>query len=645
MMETQDTNLPKDEAVTAEETGKSEEANPLTSAPVEEEVSEVEAVASPEEESETVEVTKSSIEVPASVPAPEKEVEAVVAPALTRPEIIARLELIVAEPQYYVREEVESLKNAYNRLRRADYEERKRVFLEGGGEEKDFSSPEEEQEAKLSALIAEYREKCRRLDAEEARQKESNLILRQHLVERLKLLTESQDDFNKRYNEFREVQTKWKEIKPMPQEYQKELWRTYQLYGERFYDLIRINNQLREYDYKKNLEMKTVLCEAAEHLVNEQDITAAYHQALQLFLQWKEIGPVSKEHRTPIWNRFRGASNTISDLYQSHIEQIRAQEDANLAEKEAICLKIESIDFSALKTIREWEKRTNEVFELQKKWRTIGFAAKRYNTKIFARFRAACDIYFNRKSEFYKSTRVEMEKNLKMKKALIAKAEEWKDSTDWAEATKIYVDIQVQWKQIGISPHKQADVIWQQFTDACDYFFERKKQENSSHSSEEAENMIRKKALIDKIKKLDKTSDNEAPLAALKGYIAEWNSIGYVPFKEKENLYNEFHGATDKLFERLKMSDRDRRMQQFRSNLDISGSGKNKLMDERDKLIRTYDSKRGELLTYENNIGFLTISSKSGTGLKKEMDRKINRLKEEIDVVVKKIEAIDEKLD
>jgi len=671
MMETQETNLPMNEAITVEETGELEEANQLISVPVEEEVSEIETVALPEEESETVEpvalpeeesetvepvalpeeesetveVITLSIEAPASAPAPEKEVEAVVAPALTRSEIIARLELVVDEPQKYAREEVESLKNAYNRLRRADNEERKRIFMEGGGEEKDFSSPEEEQEARLNVLISEYREKRRRLDAEEARQKESNLILRQHLVERLKLLTESQDDFYKRQNEFREVQTKWREIKTMPQEFQKDLWRTYQIYGERFYDLIKINNQLREYDYKKNLEMKTALCEAVERLVNEKDIIGASRQAQKLFLQWKEIGPVSKLHRTSIWDRFKDASNAIGKLYQSYVSEAREKEDANHVEKINLCKKIESIDFSAMKTIHDWDKQTNEVLDMQKKWHTIGYVAKNQNSRLFSRFRTACDAYFDRKNEFYKSSRSEMDRNLEMKKALIDKAEEWKESSDWSEATRVYIDIQGQWKKIGITPYKQADLIWQQFTAACDYFFERKKQENSSHSSEEAENLIKKQALIDKIKEIDENRGDEASLAILKGYIAEWNNIGYVPFKEKENLHNEFHKATDKLFDRLKMSDRDRRMQQFRSNLEVSGSGKNKLLDDRDKLIRIYDSKRGELQTYENNIGFLTIASKSGTGLKKEMDRKINRLKEEIEVVVKKIEAIDEKLD
>ncbi|MDR1115577.1 MAG: DUF349 domain-containing protein [Tannerella sp.] len=566
--------------------------------------------------------------------------------AITIPEIIERLKQIVVEPQKYARNEADVLKQTYYKLRRAEIETKKKEFLEEGRDEKDFVIPEDVTETELKALISECREKRASIIAEEERRKEANYILKQHLVDRLKALTESQDDFNKRYNEFREIQRKWKEIKLISQDHAKELWRSYQLYNERFYDIVKINNQFRDYDFKKNLELKTALCETVERLDKEPDIISAFHQLQKLHQQWREIGPVSKEFRDLIWERFKEASGVINKKHQGHFESQKAAEEKNLEEKTAICEKIEKVEFEAFKTMRDWERKTEEVIALQKKWRTIGYATRKQNVKIFERFRVACDNYFNKRGEFYKSIKQDMDKNFELKKVLIEKAEAMKHSTDWKEATKVFIEIQNEWKKIGPVARKHSETIWKQFISACDYFFEQKNKESFSQKSEENVNLEAKKALIEKINAIDENLSDEDALTLLRSYISEWSNIGFVPFREKDKLYKSFREATDKQFDRLKIHERDRRMQQFRSNLtDLAGAGKNKLYNERDRLMRAYEKVKNELQTYENNIGFFNVSSKGGGGLLKEMDRKIARLKEDMEVIIKKIEAIDENLE
>jgi hypothetical protein len=565
---------------------------------------------------------------------------------ITKSEIIERLKQVVAEPQKYARNEADILKQAYYKLRRAEIESKKNEFLEEGGEEKDSVIPEDETEPVLKSLLSEYKEKRVSMAAEEERLKESNYILKQHLVERLKALTESQDNFNKRYNEFREIQRKWKEIKLIPQENAKELWRSYQLYNERFYDIVKINNQFRDYDFKKNLELKTLLCETVERLDNETDVISAFHQLQKLHQQWREIGPVAKEFRDAIWERFKEASALINKKHQTYFEALKAAEEKNLEEKKAICEKIEEVNFETLKTIKDWERKTAEVIALQAKWRTIGFATRKQNVKIFERFRAACDNYFSQKGEFYKSVKQEMDKNLELKRALVEKAESMKNSTEWKETAKIFVELQNEWKKIGPVARRHSEIIWKQFISACDYFFEKKSGEMTSQKSGENDNLEAKKTLIEKIRAINDDLSSEDALSLLREYISEWNNIGFVPFKEKDRLYKLFREAVDKQFDRLKVNERDRRIQQYRSNLtELSGTSKNKLYSERDKLMRVYEKMKNELQTYENNIGFFNISSKGGDGLVKEMDRKIIRLREEMEVIVKKIEAIDENLE
>lgn len=566
---------------------------------------------------------------------------------LSKEEILEKLTGLVGAAADATRNEVEALKQAYYKIHRSEVDELKKAFLTAGGEEKDFVAPEDETESKIKELLNVYKEKRAAILAEEERVKAANYALKLQLIDQLKALTESQEDFNKLYNDFKDIQQRWKEVKAVPQEHVSELWKNYQIYSEKFYDIIKINNQFRDYDFKKNLEMKTALCETVEKLQTEPDVISAFHQLQKLHQQWREIGPVAKELREDLWSRFKAASTIINKRHQEHFEGLKAKEQENLEAKTAICEQIENIDFPALKSFKDWEEKNKEVIALQDKWKTIGFAPKKSNVKIFERFRAACDVYFNRKSEFYKNIKDEMEKNLELKKVLCEKAEALKDSTDWKSTTEKMIALQKEWKTIGSVARKHSDAVWKRFITACDYFFEQKNKNVSSQKSVEQTNLAAKKALIEKINTIDEADHDEA-LAALKGYMTEWNTIGHVPFKEKDKIYKEYHEAVDKQFDRLKVDQNDRKMQTFRNSLsDMSNGerGKGKLYGEREKLMRMYERMKNELQTYENNIGFLSISSKGGGGLLKEMERKIDKLKDEMALIIKKIDAIDENLE
>lgn len=627
MKDTQDTNLP------IEETGKLEEAKAPETTP----------------ENITGEVVKDEeLDTAADVENEEVSEETMIAAGkLSKEEILEKLSELVGAAAEVTRNEIEALKQAYYKIRRNEVEEMKKEFLENGGEESEFVSSEDPAESKIKEFLAVYKEKRAALLAEEERQKEANYALKLQLIEQLKNLSESQEDFNKLYNDFKDIQQRWKEVKDVPQEHVNELWKSYQLYSEKFYDIIKINNQFRDYDFRKNLELKTVLCETVEKLQNESDVVSAFHQLQKLHQQWREIGPVAKELREDLWARFKAASTIINKRHQEHFEGLKAKEEENLKEKTAICEEIEGIDFSVLKSFKDWEEKSKDVIALQAKWKTIGFAPKKSNVKIFERFRAACDAYFNRKGEFYKDIKAEMEKNLELKKALCEKVEALKDSTDWKNTTDKMIALQKEWKTIGSVARKHSDAVWKRFISACDYFFEQKNKNVSSQKSVEQANLVAKKELIQKIHAIEETDHDEA-VSALKGYMAEWNAIGHVPFKEKDKIYKEYHEAVDAQFDRLKVDMNDRKMQTYRSSLNDMGNserGKGKLYGEREKLMRMYERMKNELQTYENNIGFLSVSSKGGGGLLKEMERKIEKLKSEMELTIKKIDAIDENLE
>lgn len=568
---------------------------------------------------------------------------------LSKEEIIDRLSELSEKVEDIARVELESLKQAFYKTRRAEVDAEKKLFIEGGGTEELFTPVVNEYEVKFKEILALIKEKKAAFAQEEERQKEANYALKLQLIDRLKELSESQEDFGKLYNEFKDIQQKWKEVKSVPQEHAKELWQSYQLYSEKFYDIIKINNQFRDYDFKKNLELKTALCEAVEKLIEEEpDVISAFHQLQKLHQQWREIGPVAKEYREEIWARFKAASTVINKKHQEHFDGLKEKEKENLELKTAICEELEAINYEELKSFKDWDIKTKEVIALQAKWKTIGFAPKKQNVKIFERFRAACDVYFNNKSEFYKELKGEMDKNLELKKELADRAEAMKDSTDWRETTDKMIAIQNEWKKIGPVPRKHSDAIWKRFISACDYFFEQKNKNFASKKEEEVQNLEAKKIIIEKIDAIDVNLSAEDALELLKEYMSEWSAIGFVPFRDKDKINKAYYAVLDKQYDRLKVDAADRKMQEFKSNLSDIVSGdrpKGKLYNERDRLMRTFERIKNELSTYENNIGFLSISSKGGGGLVKEMERKIKKLKEDMELIVQKINAIDENLE
>src|SRR5690554_4015849 len=547
------------------------------------------------------------------------------------------------------RKNVEEYKNQFYRSLRNEIESQKQAFKADGGEEIDFVAKEPDVYTEGKELLLKIKEKRAELVAEEDAIQEKNLARKLAIINQIKLLTETQghEDFNKTYQDFKALQQEWSEIKLIPQSKVNELWKSYQRYVEKFYDLVRINNEFREYDFKKNLELKTDLCVAAEKLDEETDVVSAFHQLQNLHQEWREIGPVSRKDREEIWGRFKAASTVINKKYQEHFEELRGKEDENLELKSAICEKLEAIDYTNIKSIKDWNRNVKEVLELQSEWRKIGYVPRKWNTKIYKRYRAACDLFFKNKNEYYKSLRGEMDDNLKKKIELCERAEALKDSTDWKKTTQDMIEIQREWKTIGIIPRKHVDSVWKRFISACDYFFEQKKLNTSSRYEEENNNLIAKRDIVESIKGLDSSISNDEALSQLHELMAKWQAIGHVPYKMKDVSYHEFYEATEAQFDRLKVNKSDRKLETFKSSIsDIakSGNSKNQLYFEREKLMRQYDRMKNELQTYENNLGFLSISSKKGNTLLDDMNNKVDKIKSELQLIVKKIEAIDSEL-
>ncbi|MEA4976823.1 MAG: DUF349 domain-containing protein [Paludibacter sp.] len=567
--------------------------------------------------------------------------------ALSREELVAHLKQLLTQEIEAIKDEVEHVKLLFYKKLKADNEENKKVFLESGGEEHDYKPVKDGLDEELKTLLNEYKTKKAALIAKTEADKENNLIQKQHILERMKVLVESNDDVSSHINEFRELQKKWKIIGQVPQEHVNELWKSYAACQESFWDLIKINNELREYDFKKNLELKTAICEAAERLDEESDVISAFHQLQKLHDEWRETGPVAREFREDIWNRFKAASAVINRKHQGHFDEIRKIEEDNLVAKTALCEKIEAYDFASLNSYKAWDEATKTIMGWQEEWRTIGFAPRKSNHKIFDRYRAACDAFFNAKAEFYKASKNVLSENLEKKKALCEQAEMLKDSTDWKETAETLIRLQKEWKTIGPVAKKYSDEVWKRFISACDYFFEQKQKNSSGQRTEELENLTKKKELIAKINELD-TAEDKTPaevLTTLREYIAMWNEIGHVPFRDKDKIYKEYRSAVDKMFEKLNVDANQRRLDTFKTNLkDMSTKGENKLLREREKLMRAYEHLKSEIATYENNIGFLTSTNKKGSGLIKEMERKIEALKEEAALIEQKITLIEESL-
>lgn len=566
-------------------------------------------------------------------------------PSMSKDEILEKLKNYASQENVPSRGEVDVLKHAFYKIRSAEVEALK---AEAGNDAEDFVAPVDPAEDVLKTYLNEIKEKRAGLIAAEEHKKEENYTKRLEIIESLRTLTESTDDFNKLYKQFKDLQQLWNDTKPVPASKEKELWKSYQYYTEIFYDLIKINNEFRDYDFKKNLELKTAICETVEKLIDEPDVVSAFHQLQNFHQQWREIGPVAKDLREDLWSRFKEASTAINKKYQTHFESLKGKEEENLAEKTAIIDTLKAIDYSALTSMKAWDEKSKEIIELQAKWKTIGFVPRKVNTQIFEEFRALCDKFFEKKSEFFKSMKDDMEKNLEKKRALVERAQAMKDSTDWKKTTDEMVAIQKEWKTIGPVPRKYSDIVWKEFVTACDYFFEQKKKNFSSQKDEEVANLAAKREIIEQIKQIDESLDATEAIEKVRELADKWHNIGFVPFKEKDKIYKDFHEAVDAHYDRLKIDKAERRMDAFKSNIDDmakSDNPKRKLLRERDKLVHVYTKLKTDLQTYENNMNFLSLSTKGANSLLKDVNLKIEDLKNEMSLIEKKIESIEDSLE
>lgn len=563
----------------------------------------------------------------------------------TQEEVVARVKELAEADAPAEKQELDALKQAFYKIHKANVAAARAQFIENGGEPEAFLPTPNVLEDEFKAAMNVIKQKRTELQAELDRQKEENLQKKQEILERIKVLSATPEEANQAYKEFKELQNQWKELTLVPAEKANELWKTYQLYVEQYYDQLKLNNEFREYDFKKNLEIKTRLCETAEKLNEEADVISAFQQLQALHQEFKETGPVAKELREEIWARFKAASTAMNKRHQQYFEELKQKEEENLAHKTALCEKIEAIDLTAIKTAAAWEAQTQQIIEMQKEWRTIGFAPQKMNVKIFERFRGACDRFFTEKAAFFKRLKEEQAQNLAKKTELCEKAEALKDSTDWKATAVKLMQIQKEWKTIGAVPKKHSESLWQRFIGACDYFFEQKGKNTASQRGEEKENLQKKEQVIEKLKALLESDEEENKQDAVRELMKEWNEIGFVPFKEKDKIYKAYHETVDQLFKALNMSAARRRLDNFKNNLkNDAKEGGQGLSRERERLIRAYENKRSEIKTYENNLGFLTCSSKKGSSLLNEMNKKMEKLKDELNLIGEKIAAIDKEM-
>ena len=559
----------------------------------------------------------------------------------TKEDVLRRLQDIAHSDETPQKEEVEYLKASFYKLHIAEREAKLKAYLDAGGDPEQYQYTPDPVEESFKAEMGIIKEKRAKIFKEMEAEKQENLTKKLAIIDRIKAMITTPDEANKNYKEFKALQEQWREIKNVPADKANELWRNYQLYVEQFYDMLRLNSEAREYDFKKNFELKTALCEAAEKLADEEDVISAFHQLQKLHQEYREIGPVAKEQREEIWNRFKAASSVINKRHQQHFEGVRAKEEDNLARKTVLCEKVEAIAAEENKGSGDWEKHTKQIIDIQTEWKTIGFAPQKMNVKIFERFRAACDDFFGRKAAYFKGLKETFKENADKKRALIEKAKALQDSTDWKSTGDKFIALQKEWKTIGMVPKKLGDQLWAEFLGACNAFFEARNAAGAGQRGEERENMDKKLEIIEKLKAVaEETGDGLAE--KVQKLVEEYNAIGHVPFKEKDKLYKEYHAVLDKLYKDLNISTAKRKLSNFKQNLkQVAERGENALDNERARLFRQYEALKQEIQTYENNLGFLNASSKKGNSLIDEMNRKVQKLKDDMNLVREKIKAID----
>ena len=559
----------------------------------------------------------------------------------SKAEIIERLKEIVGNDENPTKEELDHLKTSFYKLHIAEREAQQKAYLEAGGDPDKYVLVPDEAEDVFKAEMGVIKERRAKLFLQQEAEKQENLEKKLNIIERIKNMASSPEEANKNYNEFKELQQQWKDIKNVPADKANELWRNYQLYVEQYYDQLNLNREAREYDFKKNLGIKNHLCEAAEKLAEEPDVISAFHQLQELHQQFREVGPVAKELRDEVWTRFKAASTIINKRHQQHFDELRAKEEDNLVKKTALCEKVEDIVKDEHKGANEWEKLTKEIIDIQAEWKKIGFAPQKMNVKIFERFRAACDDFFSKKAAFFKEMKQRYNENIAKKQSLIEKAEALMESTDWKGTTDKMMALQKEWKTIGAVPKKAGDELWSKFLEACNKFFEARNAANAGTRNEERTNLDKKKAIISQLKELVEGNVDDLQ-EKVKGLVDEYAKIGHVPYKEKDKLYKQYHEVLDKLYDDLHVTTAKRRLDNFKSNLkNVVKRGEDALDNERGRLMRRYEGLKQEINTYENNLGFLNASSKKGNSLIDEMNRKVQRLKDDMELIKQKIKTID----
>lgn len=584
----------------------------------------------------TSEVNKTTEEIPASADAEEQKKV-----YKDKKEVIERIKEIAHSDENPQKDEIDFLKTIFYKMHFAEREADMKAYLENGGDPAAYKVLPDEDEEVFKAEMSVIKEKRAKLFLQQEQEKQDNLKRKLEIIENIKAMLTTPEEANKAYQDFKKLQQEWKEIKLIPAEKANELWRNYQLYVEQYYDLLKLNSEAREYDFKKNLEIKTRLCEAAEKLNEESDVISAFHQLQKLHQEYRETGPVAKELREEIWGRFKAASTVINKRHQQHFEELRAREEDNLAKKTALCEKVEEVVKDECKTSADWEKKTKEIIAIQTEWKTIGFAPQKMNVKIFERFRAACDEFFSKKTEYFKVMKQQFAENAEKKKALVEQAQALKDSTDWKATSDKMIALQKEWKTIGLVPKKLGDTLWNDFLAACNHFFEARNNANAGTRNEERANLDKKKDIIGQLKALAEAAEENIQ-EKVRELIDQYNAVGHVPFKEKDKLYKEYHNILDKLYKELNVSTARRRLDKFKSNLkNIADKNADALDNERGRLMRRYEQLKQEVQTYENNLGFLNASSKKGNSLIDEMNRKVQKLKDDMNLVREKIKAID----
>ena len=630
----------------AEEVVKQEE-NVVTPEPAAEEQS---ATEEPAAEEPVVEEPAAVVEEPAAEepqedePATEEEATEETASKkvyATKKEVIERIKELAHGDESPTKEEVDLLKTTFYKLHFAEREAAQKAYLEAGGDPEKYTILPDEDEEVFKAEMGVVKEKRAKMFLEQEAEKQENLKKKLDIIEKIKGMVTSPEEANKNYQEFKKLQQEWKEIRLVPAEKANELWRNYQLYVEQFYDLLKLNSEAREYDFKKNLEIKNRLCEAAEKLADEPDVISAFHQLQKLHQEYRETGPVAKDLREEIWTRFKAASTVINKKHQQHFDNLRSKEEENLARKTELCEKVEAIAKEENKGAGDWERHTKQIIDLQAEWKTIGFAPQKMNVKIFERFRAACDDFFGRKAEFFKDMKAKFAENADKKRALIEQAKALQDSTEWKSTSDKLIALQKEWKTIGMVPKRLGDQLWNEFLGACNKFFEARNAANQGTRTAERDNLQKKRDIIAQLKALAEEA-GENLQENVQQLVDEYQGIGHVPFKEKDKIFKEYHEVLDKLYKDLNISTARRRLDNFKSNIkNMAERGGDVLDNERARLMRRYEGLKQEIQTYENNLGFLNASSKKGNSLIDEMNRKVQKLKDDCELVRQKIKAID----